>query len=392
MKDLSVLKERIKGLTVFRELLNEKPINKLLVYLENPSIESYADFVYVLYEANGGNVSKYVRELCENSQNVYVKSVAKTKTAPKHIYEAMEYDVKTLQEIANLTPNDLMTPIRHGNFLPAFEFEKVQLLDEYIYRTQNVEKYGYGIYAKNRMFYVDGDKITAVKNPDKIRLTDLIDYESERQIIIDNTKALLDGKPAANVLLTGDAGTGKSSTVKGIVNEFWEDGLRIIQIKKEQLSIIPKILDELSNNPLKFILFIDDLSFLKDDDNFNSLKAVLEGSVTAKSQNVVIYATSNRTHIIKEKFSEREGDDIHHNDTVQELMSLSERFGIRVTFSKPDKKTYLNIVNHLVKLNNISVDKNDLEILAERFALEHGGRSARIARQFVDFLVTKEGK
>ena len=203
------------------------------------------------------------------------------------------------------------------------------------------------------------------------------------------TKALLKGKPAANILLAGDAGTGKSSTVKAVANALWKDGLRIVELRKDQLRVIPKILDELSANPLKFVLFIDDLSFLKDDDNFNALKAVLEGSVTAKSSNVVIYATSNRRHIIKEKFSDREGDDVHRGDTMQELISLSERFGIHITFSKPNKETFLHIVHHLAEENGIDVEGEELDLLAERFALERGGRSARLARQFIDGLLSK---
>ena len=149
-------------------------------------------------------------------------------------------------------------------------------------------------------------------------------------------------------------------------------------------------MDELSENPLKFVLFIDDLSFLNDDDNFNALKAVLEGSVTAKSQNIVIYATSNRRHIIKEKFSDREGDDIHRNDTMQELISLSERFGIHITFSKPNKETFLKIVRHLANEHELEMPQEELDAQAERFALERGGRSARLARQFVDGLLSKD--
>ena len=160
-------------------------------------------------------------------------------------------------------------------------------------------------------------------------------------------------------------------------------------MRKDQLRAIPKILDELSVSPLKFVLFIDDLSFLKDDDNFNALKAVLEGSVTAKSQNVVIYATSNRRHIIKEKFSDREGDDIHRNDTMQELISLSERFGIHITFSKPNKETFLKIVHHLANENELEMPQEELDALAERFALERGGRSARLAQQFIDGLLSR---
>ena len=170
---------------------------------------------------------------------------------------------------------------------------------------------------------------------------------------------------------------------------MWNEGLRIVEVRKDQLRSIPKVLNELSSNPLKFVLFIDDLSFLKDDDNFNALKAVLEGSVTAKSNNVVIYATSNRRHIIKEKFSDREGDDVHRNDTMQELISLSERFGIHVTFSKPNKETFLHIVHHLAKEYGIEMPTDELDGLAERFALERGGRSARLAKQFIEGLLSR---
>ena len=205
---------------------------------------------------------------------------------------------------------------------------------------------------------------------------------------MDNTKALLSGKPAANILLTGDAGTGKSSTVKAVVNELSESGLRIIEVRKEQLHKIPKILDELGSNPLKFILFIDDLSFTKDDDNFSALKAILEGSVSAKSNNVAIYATSNRRHLVKENFSDREGDDVHFNDTMQELLSLSERFGIQLTFSRPDKSTYLDIVHSLADKCGIEYDPEILDAEAEKFALKRGTRSARAAKQFVDGIVS----
>ena len=178
--------------------------------------------------------------------------------------------------------------------------------------------------------------------------------------------------------------------MKAGVNELYDRGLRILEVRKEQLTQIPEILDTLNSNPLKFILFIDDLSFQKDDDNFSALKAILEGSVSAKSQNVVIYATSNRRHLVKESFSDRDGDDIHRNDTMQEIISLSERFGIQVTFTKPDKQTYLDIVRHLAAERGIEMDDARLATLAESFALGRGGRSARAANQFIDSLVAKE--
>ena len=209
----------------------------------------------------------------------------------------------------------------------------------------------------------------------------------EQALILDNTRALLAGRPAANVLLTGDAGTGKSSTIKAVVNELYSQGLRIIEVRKELLRSIPALLDELTDNPLKFILFIDDLSFQKGDDRYSALKAVLEGSVSAKSRNVAIYATSNRRHLVRETFSDREGDDVHRGETMQEMISLSERFGLHVTFQKPNKETYLEIVRRLAEARGAQLETGTLEALAERFALERGGRSARAAKQFVDSLL-----
>ncbi|MBQ8575916.1 MAG: ATP-binding protein [Clostridia bacterium] len=384
------LKEKLDTLCIFRELLKDSVISSLCTFLENPTGSAYAEFVAALYNANGGNLGEYIKEICTNSENVYVKSVGVGKAVPNYMYCTLVSELDILQEVAQLNKEKLCASLEYKGFLPDFTTTQLRLKDIYLHRAENIGRYGYGIYAKNRMFCVDGQNaIVPVLHPDKIALSDLVDYERERKIILDNTKALLDGKPAANILLTGDAGTGKSSTVKAVANALWDKGLRIIEVRKDQLRSIQKILDELSINPLKFILFIDDLSFLKDDDNFNALKAVLEGSVTAKSSNVVIYATSNRRHIIKEKFSDRDGDDIHRNDTIQELVSLSERFGIHVTFSKPNKETFLHIVHHLAEENGINMTIEELDLLAERFALERGGRSARLARQFIDGLLSR---
>lgn len=384
------LKLELETLCVFRGLLQDPVLAALCAYLHKPSNAAYAEFVAALYEANGGNITAHVQQLCENSENVYVKAVAQGGPVPQHLHDAACAELDVLQKVANLTPQTLQQSLVYAGFLPGFAHGALQLKETYLHRAQNIGRYGYGIYAKHRMFFVDAQgRIAPVHHPDTTRMEDLIDYQRERQAVVDNTKALLAGRPAANILLTGDAGTGKSSTVKAVANALWEQGLRIVEVRKDQLHSIPQVLDELSGNPLKFIVFIDDLSFLKDDDNFNALKAALEGSVTAKSKNVVIYATSNRRHIIKETFSGREGDDVHRNDTMQELISLSERFGKHITFSKPDKATFLHIVHHLAHENGVQMPDGQLELLAERFALERGGRSARLARQFIDSLLAE---
>ena len=396
--ELKLLGLKIKALSVFRSLVKDAVISSLLAYIDNISdnnqesaVYSYAEFVSKLYHSRHESLGGYVRSIVSNDENCYINAVGRNKEPSDVIKESVKREIAVLQQIASLTSKELLEPIsEYSSILPEFEIKNIDLLEDYKHRCENIGKYGYGVYAKYHMFYVEQEgNIVPVRYPDNTRLCELIDYEREKNIIIENTKALLTGKPAANILLTGDAGTGKSSTIKAVVNEFYTEGLRILEIRKDQLMEIPAILDELSENPLKFIIFIDDLSFQKGDDNFSALKAILEGSVSAKAKNVVIYATSNRRHLVKESFSDRDGDDIHRNDTMQEMLSLSERFGIHITFNKPDKKTYLNIVHHLAKDKGVEIGEAELDLLAERYALERGGRSARAAKQLIDGLLSK---
>lgn len=210
-----------------------------------------------------------------------------------------------------------------------------------------VGRKGYGMFAKYHVFTVENGQLVPVKYPDPQRLEELPGYEREREKVIANTRALLAGMPANNVLLYGDAGTGKSSTVKAIANEFAPQGLRLVEVKKNQLYQIPELMDQLADNPLKFLLFIDDLSFTANDDNFAALKAILEGSVGGRAKNLAVYATSNRRHLVKETLTDRTGDDIHEADTRQELMSLSARFGLTVTFQRPEKARFEAILTEL---------------------------------------------
>lgn len=387
--ELNTLRSRIDALAIFRDLTSDPVISALKDYLESKDVGSYAEFVNRLYIASGGSLSDHIRGICLENENIYVKSLGKSSGIPEYIEKTLSCELETLQKIADLTPKVLAGDI--GDYIPLFASEKTDIARDFYERAKNIGKCGYGIYARHRMFYLDGDKrIVPVQSPDSTRLSSLVDYEREQRIILDNTRALLAGRPAANILLTGDAGTGKSSTVKAVVNELSTDGLRIIEVRKDQLHSIAWLLGELSENPLKFIIFIDDLSFQKDDDNYSALKAVLEGSVSARSQNVVIYATSNRRHIVKEKFSDRDGDDVHRNDTMQELVSLSERFGIQITFKRPDKQIYLDIVRHLAAEAGVNIAEDELDALAEQFALARGGRSARAAKQFVDGLIASD--
>ena len=386
----------LHSLAVFHQLLDDPVISRLLAFLDLPEgaptvdvVKAYSDFVARLYESGTESLSKYVCRTVYNDENVYIRTVGRGLTPSAVLQSAVDAELCVLQRVATLTPESLRGEMDYDGYLATFDTDaSVDLPAGYRHRAENIGKYGYGIYAKYHMFYLSEQRhIIPVQNPDPIRLSDLIDYKREQQLILDNTTALLRGLPAANMLLTGDAGTGKSSTIKAVVNELYEQGLRILEIRKEQLHEIPAILDELTTNPLKFILFIDDLSFQRDDDNYSALKAILEGSVSAKSQNVVVYATSNRRHLVKEKHSDRDGDDVHRNDTMQEIVSLSERFGLRITFNRPDKATYLDIVHHLADAAGIAYNPARIDISAERYALARGTRSARAAKQFVDTIL-----
>ena len=398
MSPLSALNIRLRSLSIFRALLDDPVVAALSRYLDKlcredvaEAVSGYAAFVSALYGTDKRTLAGYIQSIVNNDENAYIRLIGRGQEPWPEMAETVKDELDTLQAVADLTPEALRVGLEWSGKLPGFAVKSVDIPTGYYERIANIGQFGYGIYAKYHMFYINPDnKIVPVRNPDQTRLDSLIDYKREQQIILDNTQALLDGKPAANILLTGDAGTGKSSTVKAVVNELHHKGLRILEVRKEQLHEIPGILDELNSNPLKFILFIDDLSFQRDDDNFSALKAILEGSVSARSRNVVIYATSNRRHLVKENFSSREGDDVHRNDTLQEMISLSERFGIQITFQKPNKATYLDIVHHLAKQRGVEMDEKELDMKAEAFALNRGGRSARAATQFIDGLVAKK--
>lgn len=394
--ELKELTYRLHGLAVFRGLQADPVIEGLMGYLRDwadgsnwEAFLSYGAFVSRLYRA-GGDLGRHIQRAVEQDENECIRGAGRGEALPEHLVRAVEEELRALQAAADLTPEALALPLLEGHwaYLPRFQTAKVDLAALYRERLENVGRYGWGMYARHHMFYLDeGGHVVPVRHPDETRLSELVDYRREQELILDNTRALLAGRPAANVLLTGDAGTGKSSTIKAVVNELYPQGLRIIEVRKELLRTIPSLLDELTDNPLKFILFIDDLSFQKGDDRYSALKAVLEGSVSAKSRNVAIYATSNRRHLVRETFSDREGDDVHRGETMQEMISLSERFGLHVTFQKPNKETYLEIVRRLAEARGAQLETGTLEALAERFALERGGRSARAAKQFVDSLL-----
>lgn len=383
----------VSAFGVLKDLHNTALIKSFFDYAKaedkSEKLQKYGAFVKEIYEG-GGNLATCTRKILFENENVYVKAIARKTDVNKYVEEAIKEELNILSRFASLTKEDFFEDLEIADniYLPDYEAEQVDFYKEYTERTKNIEKYGYGIFASNCMFSVsDNGEIIPIESADTTSLDSFIGYKAERQRVIDNTLAFLQGRPAANILLYGDAGTGKSSTVKAVANHLFESGIRLVEVRKNQLLLLPKVMGEISKNPLKFIIFIDDLSFNQNDDNFSMLKATLEGSASAKAKNAVIYATSNRRHIVKETFGDREGGDVHRNDTVQETLSLSERFGLTILFAKPEKKLYLEIIHELAERYGINIDAKELETKAEAFALNRGYRSARCAEQFIDSLL-----
>ncbi len=250
--------------------------------------------------------------------------------------------------------------------------------------------HGAGLFGRYRAFRWESGRLRAVPHPDPVRLSALIGYEREREPLVKNTERLLAGLPSHHALLYGLPGTGKSSTVKAILNEYADRGLRLIELAKEDLKELPRVLEVLRGRGSRFVLFVDDLSFEEDEIEYKTLKALLEGSVEEPPTNVRVYATSNRRNLIRERFSEREeggaADDVHGRDTMQEKLSLAARFGLRLTFPSPNQKRYLEIVSGLARERGLKASPDELRERALLWDRWHAGRSGRTARQFIDEL------
>ncbi len=383
------LSNRLEGLVIFRAVLDDAVVTRLRTALGaleagEGAVGALADLESALF-AHTCDWTEYLLETVLEDENLCVRRRSPLPAQPA-LRACLARELDFLTELGSLTLSRLLAMANAeeaGQFLTPWEVSDADFAAAYEARAAQAGQRGYGMFAKYHVFTVSDGALVPVRCPDGQTLAELPGYEREREKVISNTRALLTGTGAANVLLYGDAGTGKSSTVKAIANAFAPEGLRLVEVKKHQLYQIPALMDELSRNPLKFILFIDDLSFTAGDDNFAALKAILEGSVSGSPRNIAVYATSNRRHLVKETFTDRDGDELYAADTRQEMMSLAARFGLTVTFLRPEKQRFREILLALAPQYGVDCPEEQLVERAEAFALRAGGRSPRVARQFL---------
>ncbi len=400
MDKATKIKHDIESLCIY-DIKDDEIVNALYELLDSVNdglvLKKQGDFFRTM--SHHSSLRHHISRLILTDDNVFSRSAAagKCDELSPSVMQAVKSDLAKLEEISLISAQDiaqavsdsemrelfLEMPAWESNALPSAPFKEnwAEQIDELIeFHKEN----GYGKYAKYAAFTWRDRELVPISALDGIRLTDLKNYETQREQVVENTRAFLDGFPANNVLLYGDRGTGKSSTIHAILNEYRNKGLRMIEISKGDIGDLTMIREQISQSPMKFIIYIDDLSFDSHDDSFGELKAALEGSLSGRQSNTLIYATSNRRHLIKENFNEREND-VHRADTMQEELSLSDRFGLSITFINPDKKDYFDIVTKIAADRGLEAEANKLCEKAEVWARRRGGRSPRCARQFIDY-------
>ncbi|GBG55702.1 hypothetical protein SPFL3102_03073 [Sporomusaceae bacterium FL31] len=416
MTGYQTLNTKINELIIFRNLLADEVIQKLLQAAKDSAnrslISDYTAQLISKAELLGlsGNLFKnYLTYLIAQDENIF--SIMTEQTGGQigsSLLKAVVHDMTILKDLLcshfhELTSNKLIEEYSPTcpSITPGSAILETQLAEALsqdaspeslaLLLLSHYATYGYGDMANFKAFrWQDNQGLIGIKHFDKITLTDIVGYERQKATLVSNTESLLDGKPANNVLLIGARGTGKSSSVKALANTYFTRGLRLVEISKQQMCHLPKIMETLrSRAGKKFIIFLDDLSFEEFEIEYKFLKSVIEGGVEAKPDNVLIYATSNRRHLIKETWSDRNGDadEIHRFDSVHEKISLSDRFGITITYLAPNQDEYLQIVEELAKKNKVDLQLSQLKQEAIRWELAHSGRSGRTAQQFIHYIM-----
>ena len=362
----------------------------------------------------------YLSNLLVNNENSYSMACEIVGEVTGTINDCVLHDMEILKELYDYDFTDMTTSLGIRDFNLALDYTSSSR-ESKVYNTRICSRivelakrfnenntpaemkqtltafykdYGVGRFGLHKAFRIEhtdnGANIIPITNIAHVSLDDLIGYEDAKKKLIDNTEAFVQGRVANNCLLFGDAGTGKSSSIKAIANKYYEDGLRIIEVYKHQFVDLNDVIAQIKNRNYKFILYMDDLSFETFETEYKYLKAVIEGGLEKKPKNVLIYATSNRRHLVNEKVSERgenaREDEVHFGDTMQEKLSLYNRFGVTIYFGSPDKKQYNNIVTELAKREGLDIDNDKLLLLANKWELAHGGMTGRTAVQFINYL------
>ncbi len=387
------IKTPLLAVTVFKNVIKNEVVSYFIDFISSMEQDSefdivlsnYSRFVSGLYDTNDINLFEYVKNLIYSDKNILSNDIKN-----ERILETTEYEISLINNLLFYNYENVKKELLSKfpacddiiNHLPYFSMEGlVAFKSDDILKSYKTN--GYGIYSCYSAFkFCDNKQVQPVKHFNALTFSDLKNYDYQKEVVKKNTKAFIEGKQANNILLYGDRGCGKSSTVKALVNEFKENNIKIIQVYKESFIYLADLFEQIRDLPLKFIIFADDISFSEDDKNFSSIKAVLEGSLSEKPDNAIIYATTNRMHLVKESFSSREGNEVHCNDTIDETVSLSDRFGIMLTFSLLTKTEYLDIAEKIAKDYNITVN-DDFYKKAEEFAALKAIRTPRVARQFI---------
>jgi uncharacterized protein len=402
------------ALLLYRELLEEscsQTYLTLLKVLAQPEVsddalilQSYSHWFYTV-AASGLSWQAWLENKILTADNPFTQQVQfqPLSILPVGLIQAATYDLNLLQKWVIEGPRLIQAALDEMAFpeLPSIaSLGKNSAIPTYFGHVstwaealptlaQRYQAHGIGVFATAHALRWNSSRLVPISYPEAIQFVDLVGYEDQKAALQQNTEALLAGHVALNVLLYGSRGSGKSALIKALLTEYAENGLRLVELNKADMLHLPQVVECLRASVLKFVIFIDDLSFEEDEDHYKALKVVLEGTLTARPQNVVVYATSNRRHLIREFFSDRprpsQADEVHSWDTMEEKLSLSDRFGLTLTFEPANQTTYLQIVHHLAQRYNIAVTE-ELTHKALQWTVRHNIRSGRTAHQFIDYI------
>lgn len=390
------------SLTAYRGLLERKPMKALkhlmrkLEYSES-DIESYTSVFYALVEEGYDSLPKYIMDHLRYDESPFADAVAKG-TASGMLENAAKHDIDLLNVVVNLPCAALkgglvaLSPPSWGQTIEGLPEWNVGGHISYEELKRFYQVNGCGWFARYKAFVWQNGELHPVPHPDFLNEEEMWGYQRQRSQVIENTRALMAGAQVNNVLLYGASGTGKSATVKAMLSMPEFEGLRLVEVPKEELGALPRLVRLLADRPQKFIIFIDDLSFDKEDKTFSSLKTILEGGLEPRPANVAVYCTSNRRHLVRQNFSDRNGDEIDANETIQDKTSLAERFGLRILFSELNKFQFIQMAEELAAAKGLNIDRETIQAEAVKWDVRHPSRSPRSANQFVASMMARFGK